>query len=137
MLNQYSTSYHNARRYLRAFFDGTRQTGSINVMYLEVPLNFVYYIPAGPNKVFLGAGPYACIGLRSKGKVDKLSINIGFDDNGFNRFDVGANFLASYKLANGFLLNGGYNLGLTNLAKDSDDASLKNRVISVGIGYQF
>ncbi|QQT26599.1 MULTISPECIES: porin family protein [Sphingobacterium] len=116
---------------------GTRQTGSINVMYLEVPLNFVYYIPAGPGKVFLGAGPYAGIGLRSKGKVDKLSVNIGFDDDGFNRFDAGANFLAGYKLANGFMLNGGYSFGLTNLAKDSDDASLKNRVISVGIGYQF
>ncbi|MGJ1196699.1 porin family protein [Sphingobacterium spiritivorum] len=117
--------------------DGTGQTGSINLMYLEVPLNFVYYIPAGQGKVFLGAGPYAGIGLSSKVKVDKVSVNIGFDDDGMNRFDAGANFMAGYKLANGFLLNGGYSLGLTNLLKDSDNASLKNRLFSLGIGYQF
>lgn len=120
-----------------ALIDGGTETGTVNLMYIEVPLNFVYYIPAGPGKVFLGAGPYAAIGISSKVKVDKVSVNIGFGDEGLKRFDAGANFLAGYKFENGFLFNGGYSLGLTNMANESGEASLKNRMFSFGIGYQF
>ncbi|ULT22709.1 hypothetical protein KUH03_25680 [Sphingobacterium sp. E70] len=52
-------------------------------------------------------------------------------------FDAGLNFLAGFKLTNGFLINGGYGLGLTNMLKDIDGVTSKNRVFSVGVGYQF
>ncbi|MDQ1149168.1 hypothetical protein [Sphingobacterium zeae] len=60
------------------------------------------------------------------------------DENGVQRFDAGLNLLGGYKLTNGFLINAGYGLGLTNIAKESfDGESVKNRVFSVGVGYQF
>lgn len=113
----------------------------IDLMYIEVPVNFVYYIPAGSGDVFLGAGPYVGFGLSAKGTLKNSSGSISesssFKDAGFNVFDGGLNFLAGYKLSQGFLLNGGYSLGLANIAKDSGGATVKNRVFSVGIGYQF
>jgi len=35
------------------------------------------------------------------------------------------------------LINGGYDLGLTNIMNDLEGASVKNRVFSVGVGFQF
>lgn len=117
-----------------------------NVMSVEIPVNAVYWIPAGSGSVFLGAGPY--IGFNVSGK-DKLKGNLGDysgvtdwdldfsgDDKDMNLIDAGANFMAGYKLANGFLLNAGYNLGLTQLAPGADD-KVSNRVWSFGIGFQF
>ena len=128
-------------------------SGSVkeDLMYIEVPVNFIYSISTGNSgSVFFGAGPYAGFGIHAKNKADNISgafeddffiineQNSGsFSDFGYKTFDAGLNFLAGFKLTNGFLINGGYGLGLTNMAKDSGDASLKNRVFSVGVGYQF
>lgn len=104
----------------------------VNLMYLEVPLNFVYYLPTGNSgKFFVGAGPYAGLGLRAK-TGDKSN---SFSDAGLKTLDVGLNFLVGFKLNNGFLINGCYGLGLTNMDKETD-TSMKNRVFSVGVGFQ-
>lgn len=109
-----------------------------NLMYIEVPVNLVYYIPTGDaGKVFLGAGPYAGFGIHAKTSQGNLSESGSFSDFGYKTFEAGVNFLAGFKLTNGFLINGGYGLGLTNIYKDIEGASLKNRVFSVGVGYQF
>lgn len=114
------------------------QSATMNLMYIEVPLNFVYNIPAGAGNVFLGAGPYAAYGASVKVKSGSFSESGSFDEADLKPFDAGVNFLGGYKLANGFLINAGYGLGLTNIAKDTDgDGSLKNKVFSVGIGFQF
>ncbi|WP_282637458.1 porin family protein [Sphingobacterium thalpophilum] len=109
-----------------------------NLMYIEVPVNLVYYIPTGDaGKVFLGAGPYAGFGIHAKTSQGNLGESGSFSDFGYKTFEAGVNFLAGFKLTNGFLINGGYGLGLTNIYKDIEGASLKNRVFSVGVGYQF
>ena len=59
------------------------------------------------------------------------------DENGVQHFDAGLNLLGGYKLTNGFLINAGYGLGLTNMYKDIEGVTSKNRVFSVGVGYQF
>ncbi|MEJ5056372.1 porin family protein [Sphingobacterium sp. MYb382] len=119
---------------------------TINVMSIEVPVNAVYYIPAGTGNVFIGAGPY--IGFNVSGKVktkgqeggisidEKNNIKFSGDEKDMNRIDAGANFLLGYKLENGLLINGGYNLGLTNLVPHATD-KVSNRVLSFGIGFQF
>ena len=110
----------------------------MDLMFIEVPVNFVYYIPtADIGSVFLGAGPYAAFGLNAKSKGAGVEKSGSFSDNGLNAFDAGINVLAGYKLTNGFLINLGYGLGLTNMVKDSGDLSSKNRVFSVGVGFQF
>ncbi|KGE13674.1 porin family protein [Sphingobacterium deserti] len=128
-------------------FNGVANTEySRNVMSIEVPVNAVYWIPAGSGNVFLGAGPY--IGFNVSGK-DKLRGDVGNvsgdtewdldfsgDDRDMNVIDAGANFMAGYKLANGFLINAGYNLGLSQLVPNASDR-VSNRVWSFGVGFQF
>ena len=95
-----------------------------NIMYLELPVNFVYYVPAGSGNIFLGAGPYAAYALSAKNKINGISTDVNFgngaDEDGVKRFDAGLNFLLGYKLSNGFLINGGYGLGLTNIVYDNE-----------------
>jgi hypothetical protein len=117
-------------------------------MSIESPVNAIYYIPTGAlGSFFLGAGPY--IGFNVSGK-QKAQGNIGNwvtdgDKNlkftgskrDMNLIDAGLNFLGGYKLNNGFLLNAGYGLGLSNLSpSDNSDKKLSNRTFSFGIGYQ-
>lgn len=120
-----------------------------NVMSIEVPVNAVYYIPVGySGSVFLGAGPY--IGFNVSGK-DKASgsledsgsgasssndLSFSGDDKDMNVIDAGANFMAGYKFNNGFLINAGYNLGLTQLVPNESN-TISNRVLSFGVGFQF
>lgn len=119
-----------------------------NIMSLEIPVNAVYYIPTGMSgSVFLGAGPY--VGFNISGR-DKITGNIGDfqgsnsrdlsfsgDNKDLNLVDAGVNFLGGYRLSNGFLLNAGYGLGLTNLNPNSNGNSWNNRVLSFGVGFQF
>src|SRR5690606_31118180 len=117
-------------------FEELGNDGKLDLMYLEIPVNFVYSIHTGNSgNVFLGAGPYAGLGLSAKAKTGNVKVDVGFGDDGFKRFDAGLNFLAGYRLSNGFLINGGYGLGLVDMI-GADGGSLKNRVFSLGIGYQ-
>ena len=133
-------------------YDGNDLDGSVttNVMALEVPVNAVYYIPTGySGSVFLGAGPYVGYSLSGKHKVKgsagdifgaegEYDIDFSGDDKDQKPFDFGLNFMAGYKLSNGFLINAGYGLGLTNLSPSSNsDNKYSNRVLSFGVGYQF
>lgn len=110
-----------------------------NLLYVEVPLNFVYYIPTGEaGKVFFGAGPYAAVGLSVRDKKGSVSASGSFSDANYKAFDAGANFLGGYKFSNGFLITGGYSLGLTNYSKYPDEnGKFKNASFSIGVGYQF
>ncbi|HLS94891.1 MAG TPA: porin family protein [Sphingobacterium sp.] len=128
-------------------YEGVAQAEfSRNVMSIEVPVNAVYWIPAGTGSVFLGAGPY--IGFNVSGK-EKLKGNLGDyngatewdlnfsgDNKDMNVIDAGANFMAGYRLYNGLLINAGYNLGLTQLVPNADN-NVSNRVWSFGVGFQF
>ncbi|QBR12803.1 porin family protein [Sphingobacterium sp. CZ-2] len=126
--------------------NGTSGKITVNIMSLEIPVNAVYYIPAGTGNVFLGAGPYVGYALSGTYKSvvsgnDDASVeeDIDFsgDDKEANAFEAGLNFMAGYKLSNGFLINAGYGLGLTKIAADDDAPNYKNRVLSFGIGFQF
>ena len=115
-----------------------------SVMSLDIPVNLVAKLPTGESgNFFVGAGPYVGFGLSGKRKGEVLDgavkgdrdINFGSDaSDDLKRTDFGINFLAGYQLTNGFQINGGYGLGLTNLAPASGDMA-KNRVWSVGIGF--
>lgn len=118
-----------------------------NVMSIEIPVNAVYYIPTGESgKVFLGAGPYIGFNVsgRDKAKIVSGSMNISDDqklklsgsDKDLNVIDAGLNFMLGYKFSNGFLLNAGYNLGLTNIVAGADEI-ISNRVWQFGVGFQF
>ncbi|WP_156307640.1 porin family protein [Sphingobacterium endophyticum] len=129
-------------------YDGDAGDGSstLNVMSIEVPVNAVYYIPAGSGNVFLGAGPYVGFNISGKNKIKgnvagvggegEYDLSFSGDDKDMNLIDAGANFMAGYKFNNGLLINAGYGLGLTNLNPDSGD-KYSSRVLSFGLGFQF
>lgn len=130
-------------------YDGDNLDGSetTNVMALEIPVNAVYYIPAGTGSVFLGAGPYAGYSLSGRRKIkgdvgevvggeSEYDLDFGGDDKDQNAFDFGLNFMAGYQLSSGFFINAGYGLGLANLSpSDNSDNKYSNRVLSFGIGF--
>lgn len=119
-------------------FFGISETVTDDLMYIEVPVNLLYYAPTGNvGKVFFGAGPYAGFGIRVKTTVGNVSESGSFDDAGLNAFDAGLNFLGGYQFNNGFLISTGYGLGLTNMTKNLDGVSTRNRIWSIGIGFQF
>ncbi|RZK69018.1 MAG: PorT family protein, partial [Pedobacter sp.] len=124
----------------------------VNTMYLEIPVNVVGKIPAGSGNVFVGAGPYFGYALsgKSKAKVSvsggginesdssKEDLEFGSEDGEFKRVELGVNFLGGYQLKNGLNINFGYGLGLSNLVNNSSgDGKASNRVLSVGLGFNF
>ncbi|MGE8430442.1 MULTISPECIES: porin family protein [Sphingobacterium] len=116
-----------------------------SIMSLDIPVNLVAKLPTGGSgNFFIGAGPYVGFALSGKNKFEASSNNssaksewdVEFGSGSgkdLKRTDFGVNFLAGYQLTNGFQINAGYGLGLTNLAPNS--GSIKNRVWSVGIGF--
>jgi len=130
-------------------FDGNNLDGSTttNLMSVEIPVNAVYYIPAGSGNVFLGAGPYVGFNVsgksKNKGNLGELGaegehdLKFSGDNKNMNLIDAGANFMAGYKFNNGLLVNAGYGLGLTNLNPNSDGDKFSTRTLSFGLGFQF
>ncbi len=131
--------------------DGTStftDNGKITLDYLELPVNFVYKVPAGSGKVFFGAGPYFGYGLSGKSSSHvsgtgipttdtNANVTFGSGDNDVKNPDYGVDFLAGYELSQGFTINAGYSLGLANLANGSQGGTTKNQVISFSLGYFF
>jgi len=113
-----------------------------SIMSLDIPVNAVAKFPTGASgNFFIGAGPYVGFALSGKNKQNiggvKTEQDVEFgsgDGDELKRTDFGVNFLAGYQLSNGFQINAGYGLGLTNLSPVSN-LSTKNRVWSIGIGF--
>lgn len=117
-------------------------TTKLTPLYLEIPINLIVGIPAGPGKFFLGAGPYWALGIvgnvktTGKGDVD-LKFGSG-DTKNLKLTDYGLNFLLGYQLQNGLSINTGYGLGLTNIQPDAAiDKTYKSGVFSLGLGFIF
>lgn len=131
---------------------------SSNPMYLELPLNFVGKIPLTQTSSFyLGAGPYAAMGIAGKNKVDRYilgahsysSTDIQFSKDNpttareenygygkIKRFDYGLNALAGVEFTR-FTLGANYGYGLVNINSGTDNNASdkgKNRVWSFTLG---
>lgn len=112
---------------------------SQNTMWLEIPVNLVAKFPTGgASNLFLGAGPYVAFGLSGKNMYDGEEIgDFKFgNDNDLKGTDFGLNFIGGYHFGSGFMIHGGYGLGLTNLSTvDVGDSKIRNGVWTVGIGF--
>lgn len=77
------------------------------------------------------------VGLFGKGTTkvgsEEEKHDIKFGDEGVNRFGFGLNFGGGVEL-NKFVLSVGYDLGLTEIAKDSKSYA---NAIKIGLGYKF
>lgn len=117
------------------------ESGTLNFMYIEVPVNLMANFKAGTGKVFIGAGPYYAFAVDAYAKSGgvKEDIQIGSDEDDLKRGDFGLNFLGGYQLKNGLNLHAGYGLGLSSVIPDQDelDVKFKHRVFTVGLGFSF
>jgi hypothetical protein len=132
-----------------------------NPYYIEVPVNLVLTVPLASKEsnFFIGAGPYAAIGIAGKNKVDqkiglissKSDEKIEFtndDPTTFNqqegaglgimrRFDFGLNGTAGFELNNVLLsVNYGYGLTKVNSVEKDDDDKNKHRILSFSLGFK-
>lgn len=132
-----------------------------NPYYIEVPVNIVFKIPLADKEssFFIGAGPYAAIGIAGKNKTEGNAGLVSFSGNekieysnddpttfnqqegaGFGimrRFDFGLNGTAGFQLHN-VLISANYGYGLTKInsvAKNDDDQN-KHRVLGFSLGFK-
>lgn len=123
------------------FEDSPSESGSINLMYLEIPLNLLANLKVGnTGKVFFGGGPYYAIGIDANTKYGnvKEEVTFGSGDENIKRGEFGFNFLGGYQLNNGLNFHLGYGLGISSVIPDQEyNVKFKNRVFSFGLGYMF
>ena len=123
----------------------------VNLNYLEIPINAVFGIDVGSNKLQFFAGPYLGIGLNGKISRDLFDedtdIQFGNDimdvDDGktpFNRFDIGLNAGVGYKI-NNIQIQANYGLGLSNLIpkfdSEASEDKISNGVMQLSVAYFF
>lgn len=129
---------------------GWDYTQKMNPLYVEVPVNILFKPTIGTNtKFYVGAGPYIAAGVGGKfsfdGNAGPFDVagdhDLKFGDKSgddLKSTDIGGNVLAGFEFSNGLLLGAQYGLSFTNNApkgENSDSKILKNKVLSVSIGY--
>jgi carbohydrate-selective porin OprB len=94
--------------------------GDFNLDYVNVPIIVKYYLIQGLN---IQLGPQFGV-----------LVNDNFEDVDPETMDISAVMGVGYDLPFGFRIDGRYNLGFTDIVKNSDG---KNQVISIALGYSF
>jgi len=135
-------------------------TTKLRTSYLELPINAVVGIEAGPGRLEFFAGPAIGICLGGKystegspydktytfktKKVPYPAVNNNYAY--INPLNISLNFGVDYKFNNGLLIQMGYNLGLSNMtphyedpAKESkrNDNVTKSSAVTFGVAYLF
>ncbi|HEX7366241.1 MAG TPA: porin family protein [Pelobium sp.] len=118
-----------------------------NVLAIEVPVNLLLNLPAGPGKIYLGGGPYAGFNIAGQLKgtsgtaTAERDLKFGNDSgDDLKALDFGINVLAGYQLSSGLNFGAGYGFGLTNLSPGSNSGTnleKNNRLWSFTVGYAF
>jgi len=131
-----------------------------NPMYIEVPVNVVLKVPVGgSSKFFVGAGPYAAMGIAGKNKTEGKIFGVSFSGDekikfsnddpttsgeegaGFGiirRFDYGLNGTIGFE-GEKALFSVNYGFGLAKLQSGSNssaDENNKHRVLSFTVGFR-
>ncbi len=111
----------------------------VRLGYLNIPVMAKFYII---DKLSVEAGPQIGFLLSAKSKYEETNGNEHYSEtenvkDGFKSVDFGVNFGAAYDFTENLSLGARYNLGLTNISKDSDITKIKNSVFSLSIGYKF
>ncbi len=135
---------------------GQNVTSTVNLSYLELPLNLIYKPALGTGHLLLGFGPYVAFGVGGKVKYEEGGSNqqqdVKFknvvkasdaDDVAyFKPLDAGANLLAGYEFHNKFSFQLNAQLGLTKINPEYEEAvddksSFKNTGFGLSLGYRF
>lgn len=114
-----------------------------NYQSLDIPVNILYHVPLTNGSAYVGAGLFAGMNLSGKIKFDdggsedlEFGPILDSSEDEWKRIDYGINFLTGYRLSNGFLVNIGYSLGLSDI-DPRQEWKRNSSVWSFGIGYEF
>lgn len=99
--------------------------------YLNLPVLLQYMTGTGFR---LQTGPQLGIALSAKVKSGDVEYDV---DDAVNDLDFSWLFGASYLSPGGLGIDARYNHGITNILEDNDVPELRNRVIQIGLFYQF
>ncbi len=108
-------------------FDVFFLSDDLALNYINLPIMFKYDVA---NRFYLEAGPQ--IGFLVSAKLADEDAKDYFETT-----DFGANFGLSYGFTEKLFAQARYNIGLSNIAKDSGDEKISNAVLSFSVGYKF
>lgn len=109
--------------------EGVSGSAKTNLSYINLPLLAQYNHESG---FFAQTGPQLGFLLSAKSKGEGVKIDV---KDGFKTFDFAWAIGAGYVTKSNIGFNARFNLGLSNLAKESGDYKVKNSVIQVGAFY--
>jgi hypothetical protein len=132
--------------------NSTSPANTINLSYIEMPLNLVYKGLLGTGYIILGLGPYFGYGIMGNVKSDDATTDIEFTNTVeitdpltvpyFKAFDAGGNLFFGYELANGISAQMNVQLGMVKINPEykilsEDKSSIKNTGFGISLGYRF
>lgn len=132
--------------------NSTSPANTINLSYIEMPLNLVYKGLLGTGYIILGLGPYFGYGIMGNVKSDDATTDIEFTNTVeitdpltvpyFKAFDAGGNLFFGYELANGISAQMNVQLGMVKINPEykilsEDKSSIKNTGFGFSLGYRF
>jgi opacity protein-like surface antigen len=103
--------------------------------YLNVSIMAKFYVA---NDFSLLAGPQMgfLVSAKQKGEAAGLALEKDVKDQ-YNKVDFGVNFGVGYDFTKNIFAEARYNLGFTDIEKETDAGDVKNRVIQISVGYKF
>lgn len=105
--------------------------------YIEIPVNFFYKDKLSPAVTLnLGGGPYVASGISDKITVKTIPNN-PYDHYPYRNPDYGINLIAGLEIRHNWLIDAGYSIGLQNLQSGGTLNNVRNRVLSLSLGYLF
>jgi len=132
--------------------NSTSPANTINLSYIEMPLNLVYKGLLGTGYIILGLGPYFGYGIMGNVKSDDATTDIEFTNTVeitdpltvpyYKAFDAGGNLFFGYELANGISAQMNVQLGMVKINPEykilsEDKSSIKNTGFGFSLGYRF
>jgi len=120
---------------------GSDYTDKLNMYYLTLPVYVGYHIPIGKLSTYLQAGPYISYKLSGKEDYSDADVTETLDVDFLQSIDAGLGIMYGINI-NKFKIEVGYQYGLTNLLKNTEDydfTGIKARASSLflGISYVF
>lgn len=124
------------------FGDSYTESIKLNFSYINLPIMAKFY----PTKKFsIEAGPQVGFLVSAKQKGSYTEVNGGSvfsgsyneDIDGLNNVDLGLNLGLGFNFTEKIGANLRYNLGLTDISKDSPNSSFQNRVLQLSFAYKF
>lgn len=112
---------------------------NLKLAYLNIPIMAKYYVTEGFN---IQAGPQ--VGFLMSAKADAEASAGGMSESveedvkdQMETIDFGVNVGLGYNFGENFGVEARYNIGMSNLYKDSGDFKATNSVIQISVGYRF